>query len=105
MPRIVRVPFLIPSWVAAQVLIPGLIFVKRGVPLSRRLIAHEIAHDDQWRRYGLAFPLVYVWEWIRAGFSYTRNRLEVEARNLERDQAYLNRAWIVIEQHKSRGSP
>lgn len=51
--------------------------------MSSRLLSHELAHVVQWQRYGLWFPLRYLWGWIRAGFRYTMIDLEQQARRHE----------------------
>ncbi len=43
--------------------------------LSRGVLQHEDVHRRQWKRYGLAFPLVY----LAAGANPYTNRFEVEA--------------------------
>jgi hypothetical protein len=63
--------------------------VRPGVPLSRRLLAHELCHVLQAERH--AWPFAYVWQWMQYGFSYYRMPFEVEAREAERDDAFL--AW------------
>lgn len=92
-------PFLIPTWALAQVWGP-FILVRRDAheyPKSalRRLLRHEMEHVRQWKRYGVLFPLVYVFNWVRAGFSYTNNELEKRARFYEdfpgRDEYLVNR--------------
>lgn len=42
---------------------------------SRSLLRHERKHVAQWRRYGIAFPLMY----LAAGSDPCRNRFEREA--------------------------
>lgn len=39
------------------------------------VLEHEAVHVEQWRRYGLLFPLLYWW----AGDDPHRNRFEIEA--------------------------
>lgn len=94
--RIVKVPFLIPTWAAAQVTIPRTIFIRKNVIATLQLIAHELAHVMQWERHGVSFPFRYLMESMRVG--YQRNTFEVEARHFERNGAYL--AWakqILLE--------
>lgn len=43
--------------------------------VSRDILEHEEVHRDQWRRYGLAFPLLN----LLAGRDPLRNRFEIEA--------------------------
>jgi len=87
--RIRIVPFLIPTWAAAQVILPNVILIKRGTSITRALIAHELTHVKQWNAYGIMFPLLYMWQLARHG--YAGNRFEIEARAAERNSAYL--AW------------
>jgi hypothetical protein len=47
--------------------------------VSRGVLQHEDVHREQWKRYGLAFPLLY----LAAGADPRTNRFEVEA-GLER---------------------
>jgi hypothetical protein len=68
---------------AAAVTIGRTIIVHPGVPLSRRLIRHEMAHVRQWQRRPLTFPLHYTWLHLRHG--YRDNPYEVEARAAEHD--------------------
>lgn len=55
--------------------------------LSRRELAHELAHVRQWHRNGLLFPLRYLVASIAAARSgtgwYRGNRYEREARSAE----------------------
>jgi hypothetical protein len=43
--------------------------------VSDRVLEHEAVHRAQWRRYGLAMPLLY----LAAGPEARTNRFEVEA--------------------------
>lgn len=52
---------------------------------GERVIVHERVHREQWRRYGMLFPLLY----FIAGRDPLRNRFEIEA-GLE-DGGYLPR--------------
>jgi hypothetical protein len=52
----------------------GSVFLSRGAR-SARVLGHEAVHREQWRRYGLAFPLLY----LAAGRDPCRNRFEREA--------------------------
>lgn len=51
-----------------------------------RVIRHEQVHREQWRRYGMALPILY----LLAGRNPLRNRFEIEA-GLE-DGGYIPRA-------------
>lgn len=93
--RLVRVPFLVPGWAAAQVLLPRSILVRRGVRLSRRLLAHELRHVDQLAELGLArYWSVYARLLVRRG--YHAHPLEVDARRAEADPDYLARAERLL---------
>lgn len=92
--RLVEVPFLLawpPRRYAAQVLLPRVVFVRRGVRLSRRLLAHELQHVDQIERYGL---LRYWARYVRllVRYGYAAHPMEVEARAAESDAVQLARA-------------
>ena len=56
------------------------IVVHPGVPLTPRLLAHELAHVRQWEADPL-FPIRYALETLRHG--YRNNRYEKEAREAE----------------------
>lgn len=51
-------------------------------------LAHEVAHVEQWRRHGLAFPVAYLADSLRCRRSgkrwYHDNRFEQEAREASR---------------------
>lgn len=53
--------------------------------VSDAVLRHEAVHKRQWQRYGMLFPLFYLF----AGFDPLRNRFEIEA-GLE-DGGYLRR--------------
>lgn len=65
---------------AAAVTLRRTIVVNPGVRLSRRLLAHELAHVRQWEEDPL-FPVRYTLETLRNG--YRENRYEREAREAE----------------------
>jgi hypothetical protein len=65
---------------AAAVTLGRTIVVDRDVPLTPRLLAHELEHVRQWRQVPL-FPLRYTLESVRRG--YWNNRFEVQARAAE----------------------
>jgi hypothetical protein len=49
---------------------------------NNRWLRHELAHVEQFRRYGFfTFILLYLAEWLKKG--YYANRFEVEARRAE----------------------
>jgi hypothetical protein len=66
---------------AAAVTLGSMIVIHPGVAVGDRLLRHELAHVDQWRRRPVAFPLLYVVRHLRHG--YRNNPYEVEAREAE----------------------
>ena len=93
--RLARVPVtikrsrLVPPGAATWVPVPRLILVRPGEPITERLLAHELGHVVQAEEF--VWPLAYVLQWARTGFSYSRMPFEVEARKAETDPWY--RAW------------
>ena len=69
---------------AAAVTIGRYILVHPRVSMSRRLLRHELAHVRQWQERPVAFPVLYLWQHLRYG--YTANPYEVEARAAERNE-------------------
>jgi hypothetical protein len=70
---------------AAAVTLGRTIVKHPDVPLTDRLLRHELAHVEQWRRHPLTFPLRYTWQHLRHG--YRANPYEVEARAAERTES------------------
>jgi len=68
---------------AAAVTLGRTIIVHPDVPLTERLLRHELAHVRQWTARPLTFPLRYVWQHLQHG--YRDNPYEVEARAAERN--------------------
>jgi hypothetical protein len=66
---------------AAAVTLGRTIVVHPQVPLTRRLLRHELTHVRQWQARPFSFPLSYTWAFIRHG--YEANPYEVEARRAE----------------------
>lgn len=66
---------------ALAVTLGEVIVVHPDVPLSDRLLRHELAHVRQWRANPWLFPARYAWAWLRHG--YRDNPYEVEARSAE----------------------
>lgn len=52
----------------------GAVYLTRG-SVSEAVLRHEAVHRQQWRRYGLAFIVLY----LAAGRDPLRNRFEIEA--------------------------
>ncbi len=65
---------------AAAVALRRTIVVHPDVPLTPRLLAHELEHVRQWEE-DLLFPLRYTLETLRRG--YVNNRYERQAREAE----------------------
>lgn len=74
---------------AGAVALGHTVIVHPDVPLSRRLLLHELEHVRQWEREPL-FPLRYSLETVRNG--YRNNRYEREAREAEGDPRPPHRA-------------
>lgn len=66
---------------AAAVTLGRTILLNPHVPLSERLLRHELAHVRQWERAPLSFPFRYIASHIRHG--YGDNPYEAEARAAE----------------------
>lgn len=98
--RILFVPWLIPTWARAQTWW-NVILVRRGVGLTKRLLAHELAHVLQWRSLGVVgFVGQYARDLIRRG--YRDHPLEMVARLAEQDDFYLHWAQEIL---RSREDP
>ncbi len=69
---------------AAAVTLGRTIVVHPDVPLTRRLLTHELTHVRQWQAHPYSFPVRYVWEFLQHG--YEGNPFEVEAREAEERQ-------------------
>jgi hypothetical protein len=74
----------LPDWLAIS--IGPRIFAWRKLTAAE--LEHELEHVRQWRRYGVAFPLVYLAESVRVRRSgkrwYVDNRFERAARDAAR---------------------
>ncbi len=68
---------------AAAVTLGRTIVVHPDVPLTRRLLTHELTHVRQWQAHPLSFPVRYAWEFVRHG--YEANPFEAEARAAEEE--------------------
>lgn len=76
-------PFWLPEEFVAITLPPFGIFVRQRVmgEQRRRVLDHELIHWEQYLRHGaLGYYVRYLWQWMRAGFSYERHPMEIEAR-------------------------
>ena len=97
MTRVVRVPYIVPTWAAAQTWGHTILW-KASIPLNEHVLAHELRHVTQWDQHGLVFPLLYVWQWISVGFRYSRIPFELDAEAHASDPSYLKRARNLIAQ-------
>jgi hypothetical protein len=87
---------------AGWVPLPRTIIHARNYKPNLRFVAHELMHVHQWHKYGWAFPLVYAYHWVIAGFSYWNNALEVEARAAENDEHYIEWARVILTEYNKR---
>lgn len=55
------------------------VFVKYDLQEIPTIVGHEAIHVHQARNLGWKYLPTYVWEWIRAGCSYSQNTMEIEA--------------------------
>jgi hypothetical protein len=69
---------------AAAVTLGRTIVVHPDVPLTSRLLKHELTHVRQWQAHPFTFPVSYAWNFVRHG--YAANPYEVEARAAEAEQ-------------------
>ena len=79
--RVGGLPPRIGGWCLGKPTVAGItlgrvIWLAPDARVAPELLLHELAHVRQFAR-GRAFPLRYVWESLRRG--YTRNRFEAEA--------------------------
>lgn len=84
-----------PIWVGARVS-NRTIYVAMGTYLTPALLAHELMHVLQRDRLGPWFLCAYLLGWMRAGFRYHLNPMEVEARKAERDPDMLSWAEDLL---------
>ncbi len=68
---------------AAAVTLGRTIVVHPDVPVTPRLLKHELTHVRQWQAHPFGFPVRYVLEFVRHG--YAANPFEVEARAAEEE--------------------
>ncbi len=69
------------GWCLGQSTVAGItlgrtVYLAPSAALAPELLLHELAHVEQFHR-DRSFPLRYVWESLRRG--YTHNRYEIEA--------------------------
>jgi hypothetical protein len=102
--KIVRLPFLVPRWAAAQVLLPRRVFVRRGARLGRRLLAHELVHVDQLRTLGLMrYWLVYLALLARHG--YREHPFELDATVRSAEPRFLDWAASILAESSESNPP
>lgn len=81
----------------AAMALGNIIFVRRNIKVTPRLMAHELVHVDQYKRLGmLRFLLTWIFEYVTKG--YWNISLEKEAYAKEKDQEYLSRAEELLRQ-------
>jgi hypothetical protein len=57
---------------------------------NKILINHELIHIEQIKDCGvIMFYILYLWYWIKFGFSYRKNLFEIEAFDNDRDFEYI----------------
>lgn len=86
---------------AAAVTLGRTIVVHPDATADPRLLAHELAHVQQWQKQPLLFPLEYLMQHIRCG--YWNNPFEIEAREAESQPAAPhpgNRGWVPAEEER-----
>jgi len=89
MPWIIKVPFLVPTWAAAQTWGP-IILVNNRYALTTKTLAHELRHYVQSMWFGfILWPAAYLVAWAIGGFSYRNNWFEKDARNHSVDPRYV----------------
>jgi hypothetical protein len=99
--KIIFVPWLIPQWARAQTWW-NVVLVRRGVRLTKRLLAHELAHVLQWRCFGACgFVCRYARHLITKG--YLHHPLEIIARLAEQDDFYLEWAQEILTAREPGG--
>jgi hypothetical protein len=100
--RIYYVPWLIPAYARAQAWWT-VILVKRGVRLTEKLLAHELAHVLQWRVLGVVgFILQYTRHFMRQG--YEGHPLEMAAHLAAQDDYFLQWAQEIIKAEEKTGA-
>lgn len=101
--KIYVVPWLIPAWARAQAW-RNVVLVRKGVELTERLLAHELAHVLQWQSLGIfRFMGRYARYFIKHG--YEQNPLEVTARLGEEDDFLLAWAREILTSREEIGAP
>lgn len=93
--RLIRVPFLIPTWAAGQVLLPRTIFYVDD-SLSKALLAHELVHVIQIRTLGLwAYWTSYLSKLVNGG--YGSHPMEEEAYHLGEHHVFMAYGSLLLD--------
>lgn len=101
--KVVRVPFLLPTWAQAQVLLPRTIYVKRGIRMSTALLAHELRHVAQIEEMGLPrYWGSYIAGLMKGGYDY--HPMEEEARRAENSAAHRAAASAILNAIGAHGA-
>jgi hypothetical protein len=77
----------------AAITVGSTVFLSPAAPPSLQLLLHEMGHVRQFRR-DKAFPIRYLWESLRRG--YSRNRFEAEAEQFAEEVL-----WSSTQRHQS----
>lgn len=97
--KVIRVPFMIPNWAAAQVLLPETIFLKRGEKLTVEILVHELVHVDQIRRMGIwRYWITYLKEALT--HEYHQHPMEIEADEGVMNPLMWERAENLYQRYK-----
>ncbi len=67
----------------------NLMLISKSHSENETLINHEKIHQAQAKELGIFYLVTYLKEWVRAGFSYKKNRMEQEANFNEKNLQYL----------------
>jgi hypothetical protein len=71
------------------------ILIRRGVPVTEQLLAHELAHVLQWRLLGI-FPFIFYYLKYFRRHGYQGHPLERQAQTAEHQDFYRSWArWIL----------
>ena len=74
--------------VAGIVLYPFIFVIDKD---NKKLMNHEYIHVEQIKDCGvLMFYILYLWYWIKNGFSYYKNPFEIEAFDNENNMDYIS---------------
>lgn len=100
---LVRVPFLLPLWADAQVVLPRKVFLNRRVQPSLRLLAHELVHVEQLERMGvLRYWTTYLVLLLRCG--YREHPMELDAIVRSAEPRFLDSAAELLRKASSNAT-